>query len=395
MSGDPPEHDHRRLEALRRRVEELTTDIGSVLHANTAILFMTQQTLDVALHALGSNPFAGPGDAPGSSGGPPTPTCPSIEEINEALDEPVAQAVRAIDKLLDAFDARADNESVLSVSDRESLQGDRALLSDVESKVHIAESRPSTLRIVACRIQAMLGALPSGRYPREAVRNLLRASQEIERRVAVASALQTRSAILQMDYTIRSFREFVTTDVRRSEKAEPLLVADLIEASHSQLIEYANSSSVELKPRDQAGGARVMGVERELVRAIANVVHNAIKYSWHRDKKHKPWVEVRIYRDGGEICVEAENWGVPISANEIAENRVFELGYRGKWSTDRGRLGTGIGLTDARDIAERHRGSIVLVSRPARSWGPDDESDDEYYRQPFITTVTVRLPEAV
>ena len=394
MSADLPDHDHRRLEALRRRIEELTTDIGSVLHANTAILFMTQQTLDVALRALGSNPFPQGTSSSGESGA--TPTCPTVEEIDDALAEPVAQTARAIDRFFEALDKGGEQRrSLLSESDQEALSGHRQLLSDVSSHVPIAESRPSTLRTIACRIQDMLAGLPSGRYPREPVRNLLRATQEIERRVAIATALQTRSAILQMDYTIRSFREFVTTDVRRSERVQPLLVADLIEAAHRQLVEYANSSNVEIRPRDQARGARVMGVERELVRAIANLIHNAVKYSWHRDKKHKPWVEVRTYRDGGEVCVEAENWGVPIGPREIAENRVFELGYRGKWSTDRGRLGTGIGLTDARDVAERHRGSITLASRPARSWGPDDQDADEYYRQPFITTVTIRLPEAV
>ena len=41
-----------RLQSLVRRVEELTTDIGSVLHANTSILFMAQQSIDAAIRAL-------------------------------------------------------------------------------------------------------------------------------------------------------------------------------------------------------------------------------------------------------------------------------------------------------------------------------------------------------
>jgi signal transduction histidine kinase len=95
------------------------------------------------------------------------------------------------------------------------------------------------------------------------------------------------------------------------------------------------------------------------------------------------------------VNLSVENWGVPISARELEEGMVFELGYRGQWSTDRGRLGTGIGLTDARDVADKHTGALTSTSRPARSWGPDDPEDDEYYRQPFLTAVTFALPEAL
>ncbi|MCG8419657.1 MAG: HAMP domain-containing histidine kinase [Proteobacteria bacterium] len=373
--------DTRQLKALIRRIQELTEDIGKVLHANTSILFMTQQTLDVAISALGPNSF---GDL----------TCPTTEEVDRILAEPSKQVVRALGKFLDVLD-QEDRRELLTETDRESLRTYQTILSDVKQHVPIPEFRASTLRTVASRIQGIVDSVPAGRRPRELVRNLLRAAREIERCAALATLLQTRSAILQMDYTIRSFREFVTTDVRRSEKTTRLRVAAVIEEAHRQLAEYAYTSKVEIRTRDQARDAEVLGVEREIVRAFANLLHNAIKYSWHRDNTQPPWVSVRTYRSEQTICVEFENWGVPISSRELRDHLVFELGYRGKWSKDRGRLGTGIGLTDARDIAERHRGELTITSRPARSWGPDDSVDDEYYQQPFLTTVTVSLPEAV
>lgn len=367
--------------ALARRVEELITDIGSVLHANTSILFMAQQSIDVALRALAPNPFT-------------TEGTPSFSEVDRVLDKPAKNAARALDRLLDDAAQREDGP-VFSADVEESLRDASSLLADHVAFIPIEESRASTLRTVACNVQDALDAVPARALNRERLRNARKSARDIERIAALASLMQTRSAIIQMDYTIRSFREFVTADMRPVERSQPLPLAGLIESAHTQLVEYARTSDVEIKLRNEAPDGRIQGVERELVRAIANLLHNAIKYSWRRDAEHKPWVRVTIRRAGRELVTEIENWGVPISRTELSEDMVFELGYRGKWSTDRGRLGTGIGLTDAREVIGKHRGVVELDSRPARSWGPEDPEDPRYYRQPFITRVTFRLPEAL
>lgn len=384
--SDKPAKSKRRtdpsLRALSRRVHELTTDIGAVLHANTSTLFMAHQSLDVAIRALGPNPY--------------TPDqVPTAQEVDTVLAQPVKATVRALDDLLAVLDDPDRAGASMLRSSIDELRDLRITLDDYIVHMPIEESRSAALRTMACRIQDILAQLPAGRLPREPVRNLRRAAHEVERLTALASLLQTRSAILQMDFSIRSFREFVTTDLRRHEVRQRLRVATLIEEAHRQLADYAYATGVEIKPRNQAPDAEIMGIERELVRTIANLLHNAVKYSWRRDDLVRPWIEVRTYRSQGNVCIELENWGVPVSSQEIEQGMVFELGYRGKWSTDRGRLGTGIGLTDARDVAERHRGSLAIRSRPARNWGPEDPEHEEYYRQPFLTTVTVCLPEAV
>ena len=379
MHDSEREDGSERLDSLTRRVQELTTDIGSVLHANTSILFMAQQSIDVAIHALSPNPFE-------------TRGAPTFQEVDQILKKPATAAARALEKLLASL---AERPEVLDEEQTHALEGAIQLLADHETHIPIEESRGSTLRTVACQVQDLLEALPPRSVRRELLRSARQAAREIERYAALASLLQTRSAIIQMDYTIRSFREFVTSEMRAPEAPEKLSLARLIESAQTQLIEYARSSNVQVKLRNHAPKAQVTGIERELVRAIANLLHNAIKYSWHRDEEHKPWVGVDINRRGPDVTVTIENWGVAISPVELSEGMVFELGYRGKWSTDRGRLGTGVGLTDAREVFQKHDGSIELGSRPARRWGADDPEDPAYYRQPFITKVTFRLPEAL
>jgi signal transduction histidine kinase len=368
------------VRALHQRIHELITDIGAVLHANTSTLIITHGALDVALHALAPSPFKDDGE-------------PTLDEVDAALSGPAQATARAIAKLLQVMDERA-GEGVDSAL-REKLAGDAAMLSDFVDYIPIPESRASTLRTIARRVQELVDKTPPQTLPREILRQLRQAAHELERITALVALLQARSAILQVDYSIRSFREFVTADLRHRETPRKLRVARLIESASRQLAEYAHARHVLLRRKHDAHGADVFGIKRELVRALANLLHNAIKYSWHRERSDPAWVEVRVTRQDHYVCIAFENWGVPISAREIREGIIFELGYRGEHSTDRGRLGTGIGLTDARDVAEKHKGRLTVESKPARTWGSEDPESDDYYRQPFLTTVTLWLPEAI
>ena len=133
--------------------------------------------------------------------------------------------------------------------------------------------------------------------------------------------------------------------------------------------------------------------EHDLVRALANLIHNGIKYTWRRERAQRSWVTIRSTISEGMVDLVVENWGVPIAREELDRDLVFQIGYRGKWSTDRGRSGTGIGLSDARRVAENHDGELLVESRPAAA-GRHDPDSPGYYQQPFLTTVTLRLPLA-
>jgi signal transduction histidine kinase len=98
-------------------------------------------------------------------------------------------------------------------------------------------------------------------------------------------------------------------------------------------------------------------------------------------------VIIHAYAEAEQAHVMFENFGVPIQADEIQNGLIFQFGYRGSLSGDRGRLGTGIGLTDALNTARLHGGDIKVESTSARHGAPPDD-----YTAPYITKVTLSLP---
>ncbi|HBL24254.1 MAG TPA: hypothetical protein DDZ40_09085 [Deltaproteobacteria bacterium] len=102
---------------------------------------------------------------------------------------------------------------------------------------------------------------------------------------------------------------------------------------------------------------RLVGDELKLRRMITNVVENAIKYG-HRGGH----VIVSSYKQNGFACVNVEDDGPGISPGDI--KYIFDRFYRADRSRKR-ESGSGLGLSISKWIAEAHKGSIDVQSRPA------------------------------
>lgn len=361
---------------LQERVEELTFDIGRILHANTTTLVMVIQSLNSVIQAFILNPFG-------------TYGLPSVEEIDSELTEHANRLANAIQRFTKAGDEERRLEA-LPQHKWDALISQMNALREFKDRVPVLESQPVALRVSAHSIGQICQSVESGYLPREAARDLQQAAWHLERLTTLIDILKTRTAVMQMDYTLQSLREYVTSDIRETAERKTMVVDKLVEQAVSRLASFAQSSRVDIKTYEVAD-VKVTVSEREIVRALSNLLHNAIKYTWRRDQTRAPWVSIQARRENDKVYIEFENWGVPISKEEIERDLVFKLGYRGKWSTDRGRLGTGIGLTDSRRIAEAHGGGILIDSRPTRGF---KEVDEDYFKQPFLTKVTLYLPIA-
>ncbi|MCU1463597.1 MAG: hypothetical protein JWO37_3672 [Acidimicrobiales bacterium] len=100
----------------------------------------------------------------------------------------------------------------------------------------------------------------------------------------------------------------------------------------------------------------VMADSHLLRRTLVNLIANAVKYS----DPGSP-VVVRAASDGGLVRVEVADRGIGLSADEAY--RVFEPFWRAQRG-DKGKRGTGIGLTLVRDYVRLMGGQVRVDSRP-------------------------------
>jgi PAS domain S-box-containing protein len=112
----------------------------------------------------------------------------------------------------------------------------------------------------------------------------------------------------------------------------------------------------------------MLGDRSRLAQVLDNLISNALKFTPRSGR-----VSVRISVSGNVAVVEIEDTGVGIPAGE--QDRLFERFFRSSTATEQAIPGTGLGLTIAKAIVERHEGSISIESTEGTG-----------------TTVRVRLP---
>jgi PAS domain S-box-containing protein len=112
----------------------------------------------------------------------------------------------------------------------------------------------------------------------------------------------------------------------------------------------------------------MLGDRSRLAQVLDNLVSNALKFTPHSGR-----VSVRVSTEGDDALVEIVDTGVGIPAEE--QERLFERFFRSSNATEQAIPGTGLGLTIAKAIVERHEGTITIESAEGAG-----------------TTVRVRLP---
>jgi PAS domain S-box-containing protein len=362
-------------EPLRRQMKELTADIGNLLHTYSSTLHTVVTSTRPGIDTLLRNPAE------------------HILPGSESLVGHVRREARLLGQLVNAFvTGCADDEHTLAVLGSEAwewLQGLQDRINELGGTISHPELMTPTFYDIAVEVHDLFYAR-SDQLERNSSRAIMNQAWLVERLCARAGLQRAKEAAIVMDYTTRSLREFIIRGERPEEPVSMYRVADLIEAAAHNVADYAREKGVIIDRRGLSRTLKVRVVERDVVRALANLLHNAIKYSWSRRGK-TPRVQVRIEREQvprrSGVRIEIENYGVPIPADE--HERIFQFGFRGRLAADRRRMGTGIGLTDAKQVVESHAGDLTITSRPVRVGAANDD-----YSQPSITTVTVFLPSS-
>jgi signal transduction histidine kinase/CheY-like chemotaxis protein len=96
---------------------------------------------------------------------------------------------------------------------------------------------------------------------------------------------------------------------------------------------------------------------QRIAQVLDNLLTNAIKFTPEGGR-----VDVRLWRDGGEVVTEVEDTGIGIPREE--QQRIFERFYQVESSSTRKFGGIGLGLAIVRQILDAHGTTIELSSEP-------------------------------
>ena len=156
----------------------------------------------------------------------------------------------------------------------------------------------------------------------------------------------------------------------RSFNPRPVSVQDWLHAAVERFQLQAKAQGVDLSLQS-AHHPAVIGDRDMLDRVLDNLLSNALKYTAYGGS-----VELRSHVEKDVVVVEVADTGTGIPAEDMPH--VFERFYRVDKGRSRKKGGSGLGLALARELTERHGGTVTIASQLDKG-----------------TTVTLRLPVAV
>ena len=355
----------------KEQVKELTTDIGKMLHSYSSTLIHSKQSMDAVMRS-----FVVEEDKKENS------RDIDEEKTFERIHHEIASLSTVLEKIIER------NTEVESVSENTEAQLSRLLnllKSQANNKAGVQQL--AIIRDGTIKIKELLESFSRGHFPKEVIKQARRELTEILRLCSLITLHRGVEAILEMETVVNNLRSFILTRIKQKERLNKLDIYDILIGVVRNMEEYASNRNIEIRLNIRSIRKEfIKGYENDLVRALLNVLHNAIKYSWVRKGPSKAFVSLEAKTDPDWLFITIENWGVPITQEELQKGLIFNVGYRGVNSSDRRRPGTGLGLYDSLRVVKKHKGHLQITSDPSLGNAQED------YSNPFVTRVTIQLP---
>ncbi|NIE82334.1 MULTISPECIES: ATP-binding protein [unclassified Burkholderia] len=164
-----------------------------------------------------------------------------------------------------------------------------------------------------------------------------------------------------VDYSLRVAQDF--TQLSRAEHLDarsyqPLSAADLAAEAIDQVWHGAAAKRIAIDgPRIDDGDAWVLGSPDMLLRALVNLLDNAIKYSAPDTR-----IEVRLAPRADDVAIGIEDQGCGVAAEAMPH--LFEPFFQVGGTRGDPALGVGLGLPFVRAVVARHGGTVEASSTP-------------------------------
>ncbi|WP_231716669.1 CHASE2 and HATPase_c domain-containing protein [Burkholderia ubonensis] len=166
-----------------------------------------------------------------------------------------------------------------------------------------------------------------------------------------------------VDYSLRVAQDF--TQLSRAEHLDtrayvPVSANDLATEAVDQIWHSANGKRIRVEgPHYDGDDVFVLGNRDMLLRALTNLLDNAIKYS-----AEETAVDVWIDADDRQVAVAVQDQGIGIPADAMP--RLFEPFFQVDGMYRDASRGVGLGLPFVKAVIERHGGSVDVTSTPGQ-----------------------------
>jgi two-component system, OmpR family, phosphate regulon sensor histidine kinase PhoR len=146
-----------------------------------------------------------------------------------------------------------------------------------------------------------------------------------------------------------------------ADKTEIIDITALTSQVIDALCPMAQDSGVEIERKFGMEPVRISAVRDELIQVLENLIENACKYG---KSGGKVAVSIDVPESGGgkEVVISVRDFGTGIAAEHIP--RLTERFYRATPNTGAVQKGTGLGLAIVKHIVSRHKGRLVIQSKP-------------------------------
>jgi PAS domain S-box-containing protein len=122
---------------------------------------------------------------------------------------------------------------------------------------------------------------------------------------------------------------------------------------------YAEERQITLNLSLAQEAGSFSGSEADLVRAVVNLVENALRYTPPQGN-----VSIHTFAERDQLAIEVRDTGIGIDQNDLAH--IFDAFYRADKARSMDTGGTGLGLSIVKKIVEMHGGSIEVESETGK-----------------------------
>lgn len=119
-------------------------------------------------------------------------------------------------------------------------------------------------------------------------------------------------------------------------------------------LNYSNNGEIKIIENIPNSEIEIVGDEELIIRAISNLITNAIKYS------KSPQIDISLEQENHNAIISVKDYGIGIEKKHLP--MLFERFYRVDKARSRKNGGTGLGLAIVKNIVELHNGTASVNS---------------------------------